>query len=117
MTKRIKRIPQRFIDVDESYRTKYLQGEITGKMAGRQGRKKGHLPKIKIPGTNKYERVIARTDSSPAAKNVRRIKAKTGIYGEHRGEIFGRTNVVKKHIRKSKKGKKHTVKKHKRKRR
>ena len=104
MAKKIKEIPKKHIEIDKGFRTKFLQNSLTGRMVGRQGREKGHLPKL----------VVARIDNSPAASMVRRVKAKKGVYGEHRGEIFGRSSKVIKHKRKSKKGKKHTVKKHRR---
>ena len=104
--KKIKQIPKKHIEIDKGFRTKYLQNTKTGLLQGRQGREKGHLPKL----------VVARIDNSPAASRVRRVKAKKGVYGAHRGEIFGRSSKVIKHKRISKKGKTHTVRKHKRKR-
>ena len=108
MVKKKKRIniPTRFIEVDKEYRTKYLQHGPSGQLRGRQGRAKGHLPKL----------VVAKIDRSPAASNVRRVKTKKGIYKEHIGEIFGRQSWVKKHKRISKKGKKHSVNEYQRKR-
>ncbi len=106
MAKKIINIPPRFIELDAGYRTKFLQNTKTGEMAGRQGRKKGHLPKL----------IVARIDTSPAASKVRRVKKGKGRFKEHRGEIFGRAGFVKKHKRTSKKGKKHKVSKYKRKR-
>ncbi len=107
MTKKIKKIPQKHIEIDEGFRTRYLQHKTTGRLFGRTGRniEKGHLPKL----------VVARTDTSPAASRVRRVKAKKGVYASHKGEIYGRS-VVKRHRRTSKKGKTHKVKKHRRKR-
>jgi hypothetical protein len=106
MVKKLKKIPEKYIEIDPGFKTKYLQHKKTGKLFGRQGRKKGHLPKL----------IVARTDTSPAASKVRRIKAKKGKYADNRGEIYGRASIVKKHKRISKKGVKHKVKKHKRKR-
>jgi hypothetical protein len=80
MAKEIK-IPTRYIYTDPGYKTKYLQHVRSGAMQGRQGREKTKLP----------SGVVARTDTSQAAENVRRVKAnKSSSYEDYAGEIFGR---------------------------
>ena len=74
--KKKRKIPKRFISIDEISRTTFLQNPKTGKMMGRK--------KIRAPGD---------------LTHVRRVKK-----GKYAGMIFGRTSPIKVRGSKNKRG-------------